>query len=545
MLAKRACLLLFLALVAFYFYGLGHLPLLGADEPRYAQVAREMLLRRDLITPTLGGHVWFEKPALLYWMMIASYRLFGISEWSARVGPTLSGLFTVVSIYWLAKRAENASRDNELVGLAALSALVTLSTAGIMVFSRAASFDIVVTMTVTWSLSFFFVYELDPQSASRNLHLAGFYACIGLSLLAKGLIGVVLPCGVVFTYYLLRREWGSRFFRTLAWGLPLAAGVSAIWYGPVIVRNGSAFLNAFFIQHHFARYLSDRYHHAQPVYFYALVLVTLTLPWSGIFFEALAQAKKWNWHSEEVTSKLSVFLFSWLLFPFLFFSFSKSKLPGYIVPILPAAAVLTAARLIKLATGSVRERWLRRATGGLLLVLAVVGLVYGRRGELVTFKCMAIMITPLAAAGVVAMFRGISKELFVRVTVCAALFSAAITLNCGLHGIAQRESARDLISLADAAGYSNAPVYGLHKVDRSAEFYAAGRVAYGADGEPTRFEGVSQVQELLSQTRGPVLLIVPLEHADQLRGLRSAKVEVIGDNGEIALIAIKPENVLP
>src|SRR6266542_2679287 len=485
MLAKRACLLLFLALVAFYFYGLGHLPLLGADEPRYAQVAREMLLRRDLITPSLGGHVWFEKPALLYWMMIASYRLFGISEWSARVGPTLSGLFTVVSIYWLAKRAENASRDNERVGLAALSALVTLSTAGIMVFSRAASFDIVVTMTVTWSLSFFFVYELDPQSASRNLHLAGFYACIGLSLLAKGLIGVVLPCGVVFTYYLLRREWGSRFFRTLAWGLPLAAGVSAIWYGPVIVRNGSAFLNAFFIQHHFARYLSDRYHHAQPVYFYALVLVTLTLPWSGIFFEALAQAKKWNWHSEEVTSKLSVFLFSWLLFPFLFFSFSKSKLPGYIVPIL------------------------------------------------------------LAAAGVVAMFRGISKELFVRVTVCAALFSAAITLNCGLHGIAQRESARDLISLADAAGYSNAPVYGLHKVDRSAEFYAAGRVAYGADGEPTRFEGVSQVQELLSQTRGPVLLIVPLEHADQLRGLRSAKVEVIGDNGEIALIAIKPENVLP
>src|ERR1043165_5598888 len=94
-------LLLFAAVIVFYFYGLGSLPLVGPDEPRYSQVAREMFERGDMVTPTLGGHAWFEKPALLYWMMMAGYKLFGVSEWSARVGPALCGLLTVLLIYWV------------------------------------------------------------------------------------------------------------------------------------------------------------------------------------------------------------------------------------------------------------------------------------------------------------------------------------------------------------------------------------------------------------------------------------------------------------
>src|SRR5687768_15594499 len=101
MLAKRGSLVLFLVIVAFYFYGLGYLPLLGPDEPRYAQVAREMFLRGDLITPTLGGQLWFEKPALLYWMMIGSYQLFGVSEWSARLPSAVSGILTVAALFFV------------------------------------------------------------------------------------------------------------------------------------------------------------------------------------------------------------------------------------------------------------------------------------------------------------------------------------------------------------------------------------------------------------------------------------------------------------
>ena len=97
-LAKRTALIFFLAVAAFYLYGLGQMPLIGPDEPRYAEVAREMNVRGDMVTPTLGGHTWFEKPALLYWMMIGSYRLFGVSEWAARLGPALCGVHNLFDL---------------------------------------------------------------------------------------------------------------------------------------------------------------------------------------------------------------------------------------------------------------------------------------------------------------------------------------------------------------------------------------------------------------------------------------------------------------
>ncbi len=109
-LAKRVYLLLFAVIIAFYLYGLGKLPLLGPDEPRYAQVAREMLLSRDLITPTLGGHTWFEKPALLYWMIAAAFKVFGVSEWSARLGPAVCGLLTIVAVWCVGREARSLGR---------------------------------------------------------------------------------------------------------------------------------------------------------------------------------------------------------------------------------------------------------------------------------------------------------------------------------------------------------------------------------------------------------------------------------------------------
>src|SRR6202008_4729888 len=112
--AKRSSLLLFIVLIAFYCYGLGHLPLLGPDEPRYAQVAREMFLRGDWITPTLGGHTWFEKPALLYWLIIPAYKVFGVHEWTARLGPALCGVFPIGGIWWLAREIERTPENRGL-----------------------------------------------------------------------------------------------------------------------------------------------------------------------------------------------------------------------------------------------------------------------------------------------------------------------------------------------------------------------------------------------------------------------------------------------
>lgn len=536
-LAKRVWLLLFLAVIATYFYGLGHFPLVGPDEPRYAQVAREMYLRGDLITPTLGGHTWFEKPALLYWMMMGAYALLGVSETAARLGPTLCGLLTVVAVFWAGRHVQQSNAGNDLCGLGAWSGLVAASMLGIIVFSRAASFDIVVTMTITWALSCFLVFEVEAADARGRRMLLIFYCFVGLSLLAKGLVGVVIPFGVIGMYYLLRLEPPSRpFLRSLIWGLPLALLVSAIWYGPVIARHGWPFIDEFFVQHHFARYLSNKYRHPGPVYFYVVCLVLLTLPWTVLLVEGIAKARRWRWRGGGPNDKLRVFALAWLLLPLAFFSFSGSKLAGYILPVLPAGALIAGERLARYTSAEHSGRYAMRATGLLLVFVAGIGYFFALRSGRISATEAALIAAPMIIAGVINLFFSKLRMVAAVSVICASLLFPIIVLNTRLVNLATSESVRDLVGRANARGYGAAPVYGLGQIDRSAEFYAAGRVTYGPDGEPVVFENAPQVMNAAAE-HGPILVFVPAEY-DQLMKLKTLGAEVIGDNGKFVLIVV-------
>ena len=473
-LAKRVYFLLFAIVIAFYLYGLGMLPLLGPDEPRYAQVAREMFLRSDPVTPTLGGHTWFEKPALLYWLIAASFKIFGVSEWAARFGPAVCGILTVVAV-WLVGREVDRSQETQSFGFWSL--VVTASCLGLIVFSRAVSFDIVITMTTTWSLACFLLHELSTNKNKRLL-LAGFYAFAGLSLVAKGLVGLVIPFGVVGLFYLLRRRWPARtVWFSLFWGVPLMLAVSAIWYGPVIAKHGWSFIDEFFVQHHFARYVSNKYHHPQPIYFYPVIILMLSVPWTIHLISALVKARRWNWRTDESLSMVRVFSLAWLAMPIVFFSFSGSKLPGYVLPALPAATLLVGERLTTVRNWKLQ---LLFPVGVLVLVL------------------------------------------------CALHFAAT--------PFTKPESVRDLLALADARGYATAPVLAQRGDDRSAEFYANTRVVYGPDGEPVTFDQVS-VDEARARG-GKFVVLIPLEHVENFRSTPS--IEVIGDNGKTAVLGWKP-----
>ncbi|HVF23942.1 MAG TPA: glycosyltransferase family 39 protein, partial [Pyrinomonadaceae bacterium] len=392
-LAKRLYIFLFVVICIFYFYGLGRLPLLGPDEPRYAQVAREMFLRGDLITPTLGGHTWFEKPALLYWLMMASFKIFGAGEWGARFGSAVSGLLTIAAVWCVGRAVERTSGEARDFGF--WTTLVMASSLGLVVFSRAASFDIVITMTATWALAFFLLHELARKKGS--VFLVGFYICVGVSLLAKGLVGIVIPFGVVGFYFLLRRTWPARqVWLSLIWGVPLAIAVSALWYGPVIARHGWSFVNEFFIQHHFVRYVSNKYHHPQPIYFYPAIILMLALPWTAFLVDSLVKARGWAWRGGDGLSVVRVFSFAWLVLPVVFFSFSGSKLPGYILPALPAAAFL-------IADGFNRSiaKWPLRATGVICLALAAGGIVYALQSRQISVECAAVIAAPLVVVAIV------------------------------------------------------------------------------------------------------------------------------------------------
>ena len=538
-LAKRAWLLLFLVIVAFYLCGLGHLPFVGPDEPRYAEVAREMYLRHTLVTPTLGGHLWFEKPALLYWMMIASFAAFGVSEWAARLGPAISGLLTIAAVYWIGRRVElkSATTDGRL-GI--LSAVVAASSGGMIVFSRGASFDIVVTMTITIALGFFLAAEIDTDNKHCRW-LSGFYFFVGVSLLAKGLVGIVIPFGVVFAYYLMRRRWPRRELRfSLIWGLPLALVVAAVWYAPVIARNGWPFIDQFFIQHHFARFVSNKYHHPQPFYFYLPIILVLSLPWTPFLIDALAGARRWQWRSDDAEDKFRVFALAWFVLPIVFFSFSGSKLPAYILPSLPAAALLAGARLERFIRGE-KVSWPMWAVIAILLLVAVGSIVYAERLGNISLRCALVIAAPLILAGLVAVV-GRRKRILAAVLIAlAVLFATQLALFCAADKFALRESVRDLIQLAAARGYGTAPIFALHQIERTAEFYAAGRVAYGSDGEPVRFESAYEVAKQARQSRGPILVVVPVDYTWQLTTFKGIQAEIIGNNGRAAVVVVRAE----
>jgi len=522
-----------------YFYGLGRAPFVGADEPRYAQVAREMFQRGDAVTPTLGGRTWFEKPALVYWAAMAGYKLFGVAEWTARLGMACAGLLTVFLVGWIAKRVEE--REVGRADWLRLSAGATAATsAGLIVFSRGVNFDVFVTMTVACALAFFFAAELETALRARAWLLAGFYAGMGAALLAKGLIGVVIPVGVVALYYLLRRRW-PEMWKSAFWGFLITFAVAALWYAPVIARHGWTFVDEFFVKHHFARYLSNKYHHPQPFWFYFAIIPALMLPWSAFLASGVFQARRWNWRGgeDDALGKLRLFALAWVLFPLLFFSVSGSKLPGYILPALPGAALLAGERLAGFLRGEGGTRALR-ATAALMLCLTVAGVAYGLKETELSRACVALVAAPVVAACAYMLFA--TRRLpGVLAAVGASFLTTVLIVSCAAQHVAARESVRDLLRAANGRGYGASPILNLHTIERTSQFYAAERLIYdkARGGEPHKFEGPGEVLEVARARGGAVLVIVPEEYVGQLLNFDPLEVEVIGDNGTIVLVAAR------
>ena len=504
------------------------MPLVGPDEPRYAQVAREMFLRNDLITPTLGGRTWFEKPALLYWLMIVGYKLFGVNEFAARFGPAICGVLTILAV-WILTRNYERSRHSELAGLSWWSTMVAATSFGIIVFSRGASFDIVITMTLTWALTLFFLHEHARTTKSRRLLLVGFYAAVGLSLLAKGLIGIVIPAGVIGVYHLLARKRPSReLLVSVIWGFPISLLVAAIWYGPVISRHGWTFINDFFIQHHFARYVSDKYQHPQRIYFYIPMILMLTVPWTSFLIDAFArfQFRK---------AALNLFAASWILFPLVFFSFSGSKLPGYLLPVVPAAAILIGERMTRLTSGE-RARWPIIVTGLIAVALAVGGTYYASKAGMPSMRSAVLVSMPILIAGLFAVIFSRLKTAALLTVAFGSVLTLGLVVRFVAVDVAQRQSAKDLLAIADRRGFAGLPIF-IRRDDRSPEFYANERVVYGSDGEPARLEAISDMVQETTRRGKPIIVLVPLEHLDQYRNPNY--VEIIGDNGTVALLVTK------
>ena len=560
-LAKRLWLLLFILIGAFYLWGLGSLPFVGPDEPRYAEVAREMFVRHDWITPTLGGMPWFEKPALLYWMMIASYRVFGVTEFAARLGPALCGLVSAVFVYWIGKTIDDskAAESGTLPAapsgqaVAGWSAFVYLTSLGMIAFSRGVNFDVVLTMTVTGALACFFFAnaktgaaesnsptfsDSSPRTKARFLALAGFHLFTSLSLLAKGLAGYVIIFGALLLYYLIRRQRPrAEFVKSFLWGWPLSMIVAATWYGPMIARHGHTFIDQFIIQHHFARFATNKYHHPQGIYFYPAILLVLVLPWTIAFVAVLFSTRRWNCRGAATLDRARVLALAWLILPIVFFSISRSKLPAYILPVLPACALLIGERIACFCREQRGEKVIR-ATGVLLIVPTIIGAWYASRHYEVQRHWVVVTAMLPAFVGLIAVVRPkLRAKVFILIGM-AVIIPSVLSLRFIAPAIAAKESARDVFAAADVRGYRAWPVVQLHTMQRTAEFYAAGRMIYGNDGEPAKLEGANQVVDAARENGGRVLCLVSTRYRAQLMSLPNAQTEIVADDGHLSLIAV-------
>jgi 4-amino-4-deoxy-L-arabinose transferase-like glycosyltransferase len=306
----------------------------------------------------------------------------------------------------------------------------------------------------------------------------------------------------------------------------------------MFARHGWTFVDQFIIQHHFARFATNKYHHPAPFYFYLPVLALLALPWTGQLLAAFNSARRWNWCGEAPLDRLRVFALAWVVMPLIFFSFSGSKLTAYILPVMPAVALLSGERLTCFLRVE-RGDQVMRFTGILLIALASVGGWYSLHQLHLSSLCLAATLLPLVVAGVAALLRPQMRKLLYVLIPLATFAAAAVAINCAAPVAARMESVRDLLTAANARGYGAMRVVQLHNIERTAEFYATGRLNYGPDGEPIKLESVTQVADVARHNGGVVLCFVPTAYESQLTSYQKIQAEVVAGNARVSLVMVR------
>jgi len=425
-----------------FFYGLGQFGLIGADEPRYAQVARGMLERHDWVTPTLGGRPWLEKPPLYYWQAILAYKVFGVTDVAARIPSALDATLLVIVVYLFFRKFRR--------GVEIDAALITASCAGVIGFARAASTDMPLAALFGIGMLAWWAWR---ATASKTL-IAAFYLCMALGTLAKGPVAPVLAAIVIIAFAAAVNEWRA-IIRTL-WlpGIALFCVVALPWYTAVQMRNPQ-FFREFILQHNLARFSTNLYHHPEPFWYFVPVIALALLPWTVFIIAALTESIRIFWleHKSALDGELQFRIFAccWLIVPVIFFSLSRSKLPGYILPAVPAGAVLLADYLLRQLEAELSiSKWMA-ITHALIASAPVVPAVlvgyavtqhrlpFGRPMlfalALAVILCVAITLTLL----------GRTRWQMLRfVTLIPVVLAVAAVLKLGTAAIDERLSARPL-----------------------------------------------------------------------------------------------------
>ena len=378
---------LFLLAWLAFFCNLGNIGLIDETEPLFAEAARQMVETGDWITPYFNGETRFDKPPLIYWLMAIAYHLFGINEWSVRLPSAISatalmcfGFYTLFryGYYHLNDYIYTPKNKSLMVRLLIAwvgAAMIALNPETIA-WGRIGVSDMLLTGCMCSALLAFF---MGYASQTENTHIPqqknskiirenisylpnnnqssktrkptlfnkwylAFYILISLAVLAKGPIGIVLPALIIGSFLLYVGKFFQIWQEINIWrGILIFLTITFPWYCLVTLVNGKEYIDSFFGYHNFERFTRVVNHHQAPWYFYFLVVLIGFAPWSVYLPVAIAKTKFWQpsyWRNKPRTQQLGLFAFFWFICIFIFFSISATKLPSYVLPLMPAAAIL-------------------------------------------------------------------------------------------------------------------------------------------------------------------------------------------------------------
>jgi 4-amino-4-deoxy-L-arabinose transferase-like glycosyltransferase len=389
------------------FGNLGAIGLTGPDEPRYVWIARAMAETGDWVTPRLYGQPWFEKPILYYWAAAIGSLLHLPSEWAARLPSACAAAAATLVIAWLAKK-HYPGDGTSLSSPALLTPLMFATSVAAIGFARAATPDMLFSAATVAAMAcaatilrragaLTVAADLESTSPERDyLPLLLFGSFLGLAVLAKGPAAIILAGGAIALWALATKHWRAAIHVAHPLAIAAFSVVAIPWYALCAARNPQ-FLRVFFWQHNFERFATPMFRHRQPFWYFGPIALLALLPWTVLLWPAAQEGLR-LWREKTWANSPGFFFACWAVWPVVFFSFSQSKLPGYILPGIPALALLCAVGATRaFAEARFNARAIFSGIGIAWMILAVAAAFAKLPGSVEFLGRFSISIALLAA----------------------------------------------------------------------------------------------------------------------------------------------------
>ncbi len=361
------------------FYGSRDWALMDPDEARYAEASKEMIEQKSFIVPLYNDTPRLNKPILFYWFQIASFTFLGMNEFAARLPSMGAGLASILLAFFIARLLYD-----QRTGV--MTVFIFIGNLFFFAFSKIGTLDIVLLFFFTLSLFAFVKADLCSEQGmtkKKKWYVVLFALCLGLSFLTKGPVGVIVPLLIIILYLLFTRKLSPFSWKSIAVSILIFLAVVIPWGGALIMKIGISDILSLIGKETAERYFIG-FDHPQPFYFFVLVFFAGFFPWSSFIPVALTRAIRLSFSER---SKKDLFFVLWLVVPIIFFSFSGSKLPAYILPVLPAASVITAAGFVRSmdrssstvkGEGNARSKdWLLISGSIIIMIVLFAYLIYG------------------------------------------------------------------------------------------------------------------------------------------------------------------------